>query len=303
MPLRNGRMTPETDPLEAFTLFFGLGFAVLIGLTARRPLLGLGVGAANLVLAVVAGWLTPRMRAARMSGIAWFGTALPLLVFFAFYREAMLVLASGHLVWRDAELTRLEHGLTWTVPTLHSPFLGEWLAFAYMAYVPMLLFASWLLFGVSGRDASSPARSMVRAVCVTWACCFVLYLLFPVLGPRFLEPSIQLARLGNGPFSRAAIENQQRFMLHGGAFPSAHVAASVVTLAALWVWRRGWLWIFVPLVANLVVAAVYLNYHYAIDALVGGVLGVAVFLADLRFFGRGRGTGREELATAITEDG
>lgn len=300
MLFKHGRRAHETDPLESFTLVFGLGFAALIGLTAERPLLGVGVAAANLVLTLAAGWLIPRMRAARASGIAWLGTALPLLVFFAFYREAMLVLASGKLVWRDADLSRLEFGLTWAIPTLHSSILGEWLAFAYMVYVPMLLFASWLLFRVSRRDPSSPARRMVRAVCVTWACCFVLYLLFPVLGPRFLEPEIQLARLGNGPFSHAAIENQQRFMLHGGAFPSAHVAASVVALAALWIWRPRWLWVFVPLVANLTAAAIYLNYHYAIDAVIGGVLGAGVFLADLRFVGGERAGGRGQLAA---EDG
>lgn len=300
MPLGSERLR-ETDPLETFTLFFGLGFAALIGLTAERPLLGLEVGAANLVLTMASGALISRMRGARWPGVAWFGTALPLLVFFAFYREAMLVLASGQLVWRDAELSRLEFGLTWAIPTLHSPALGEWFASAYMAYVPMLLLASWLLFKVSGRSPDSPARRMVRSVCVTWACCFVLYLLCPVLGPRFLDPAIQLERLGNGPFSHAAIENQQRFMLHGGAFPSAHVAASVVALAALWIWRRGWLWVFVPLVANLTVAAVYLHYHYAIDAIVGVALGAAVFLADLRFVGRGRTYGRESPATATAD--
>lgn len=297
MPFGYGRLASETDPLERFTLLFGLGFAALIGLIAGRPLLGLAVGAANLVLAVTAALLIPRIRAAHAPGIAWFGTALPLLVFFAFYREAMLVLTSGKLAWRDAELSRLELGLTWAIPTLHSALLGEWLAFAYMAYLPMLLLATWILFRASGRDASSRARRMVRAVCITWGCCFVLYLLYPVLGPRFLEPGIQLARLGNGPFSRAAIENQQRFMLHGGAFPSAHVAASVVALAALWTWRRGWLWVFVPLVVNLTAAAVYLNYHYAIDALVGGMLGGAVFLADLRFICRG------QLAVSSAEGG
>jgi membrane-associated phospholipid phosphatase len=296
------RLARDTDPLERFTLLFGVGFAALIGVTAGRPLLGLGVGAANLVLTLGAGWLVPRMRAARPPGVAWFGTVLPLLVFFAFYREAMLVLASGRLAWRDAELSRLELGLTWAVPTWHSPALGEWMAFAYMAYVPMLLLASWLLFRISERDRSSPARRMVRAVCVTWACCFVLYLIYPVLGPRFLEPGIQLARLGDGPFSRAAIENQQRFMLHGGAFPSAHVAASIVALAALWMWRPGWLWVFVPLVANLTAAAIYLNYHYAIDAVVGGVLGATVFFADLRFVGREHADSRGQLAAATPED-
>jgi len=62
----------------------------------------------------------------------------------------------------------------------------------------------------------------------------------------------------------------------GAAFPSSHVAAAVVaTLCALRFWRPLGL-VLLPLTLGMVFAVVYGQFHYAVDALGGLVVAVAV---------------------------
>jgi membrane-associated phospholipid phosphatase len=63
--------------------------------------------------------------------------------------------------------------------------------------------------------------------------------------------------------------------VHGGAFPSAHVAGSVVALISAWRFARPvgrWL---SPVVLSVCAATVYGRYHYAMDVF-GGVLAAVI---------------------------
>ena len=66
----------------------------------------------------------------------------------------------------------------------------------------------------------------------------------------------------------------------GSGFPSSHVAGSVVALIFAF---RGWRplgWILLVPVAGILVAVVYLQIHYVIDAIAGlGLAGIASVLA------------------------
>ncbi len=274
-------MSAARDPIDRFTAVFGVAYALMIGAVARDAWVGVGVAASNAVL----GWsllrVAPRLRGACNGGLAYAGTVLPLLVFFVFYRESMLALASPVIAFHDAALVTIERGASTFVPTFPHPWLGECLALAYMAYLPLLFLASIALFESGGRGATAPAARTLRCIGYAWAVCFVLYLAFPVLGPRFLDPALQAARLGTGPFSRLAVANEG-LMLRGGAFPSAHVAATAVSLLALWRWRRRLFWALLPVGVSLAAGAVYLGYHYVIDVLAGFVVGVGAFALDVR---------------------
>lgn len=269
------------DPVDRFTAAYGIAFAALVGVVGRDARVLAEVAVGNALLGWVALRLTPALRAARAWPVAYLGAVVPPLVFFVFYRESMAVLGSPTLAFHDAALIAVERNATAAIPTLPWRWAGEWFAFAYMAYVPMLLVATVALFAAEARGAAAPVSRTLRCVCYVWAACFTAYLLFPILGPRFLDPALHAARLGPGPFSRLAVANQ-RLMLRGGAFPSAHVAATTVAFLGLWSWRRRLFWALLPIGASLALGAVYLGYHYVADVIAGGGLAVCAFVLDAR---------------------
>ncbi len=268
------------DPLDSFSLGFGVLFAVLVGVGSGRAATGLEVLLLNLVVGGTAVAVLPRLRAGR-SVSRFFGVALQLVIFYLYYLEARLALGGPAVPWRDATVASVE--LPWWramsgVP--QSGVLGELLAFGYMAYVPMLLGVIVALLADEPRGALAPAESLVRRVCLAWALCFVVFVVVPVLGPRFQFPALQAGRLGKGLFSSLAHLNQTYGMLHGGSFPSAHVAATAVAVWSAWRWRRALLWLVLPLAVLLAVACVYLAYHYVVDVVVGVLFGAAGVVAD-----------------------
>jgi membrane-associated phospholipid phosphatase len=112
--------------------------------------------------------------------------------------------------------------------------------------------------------------STMLALTVVYGICFVAYALFPVDGPRYL---VGAAAAPEGPIRSFVLTLLDRGSSRGTAFPSSHVAASVVSsLCALRYQRR--VGVVVTLVtAALIVATVYGGFHYAVDALVGVILG------------------------------
>ena len=266
---------------EAFSAAFGVGFGGLIWLM-RGGILGAWPLVANLVAAGLILWGLPRLRTRSSRVARYFGVGLPLLAFYLYYREAAVALAAPDVAWHDEFLVRLER-LLWTTTLPFPGWITAWLAIGYHAYVPLLVVATVGAFGGGDDTGCSRMGRMVGAVCISWAVCDVLFLLYPVMGPRFMFPNLQWDRMGAGVLARFASVYQEQGMLRGGAFPSAHVAGGVAALVPLWRWRRILFWVLVPVTVGLVAGAVYFGYHYVTDVVVGATIGGAVtFLAVLR---------------------
>ncbi|MGH9758601.1 MAG: phosphatase PAP2 family protein, partial [Candidatus Acidiferrales bacterium] len=72
----------------------------------------------------------------------------------------------------------------------------------------------------------------------------------------------------------AAIDLIERFgRVHGAAFPSAHVAGSMVAILAARRYRPWLFWVCLPFFICMCVATVYGRYHYVADVLAGIVVG------------------------------
>src|SRR5258706_15500246 len=108
----------------------------------------------------------------------------------------------------------------------------------YLAYFPILYASPLGLWLVGRREA---ARRTIFAVMVTFYLCYVVFLFFPVAGPRYAFDAAHNAATNVGP-ARFAQWLLDRGDSWGAAFPSSHVAASVVaTGMALRYWRAlGW---------------------------------------------------------------
>jgi membrane-associated phospholipid phosphatase len=100
-------------------------------------------------------------------------------------------------------------------------------------------------------------------------------LLFPVIGPRHVFPAADNAATQTA-IARLAAGFLEHVAAWGAAFPSSHVAASVAaTAAALREWRAIGRTLVVPTVL-LALGSVYGQFHYAIDAVAGLGVGLAV---------------------------
>jgi membrane-associated phospholipid phosphatase len=111
---------------------------------------------------------------------------------------------------------------------------------------------------------------------------YVIALLFPIESPYFSLAPLNLAPLVGGPFT-ATIELVEHFgRVHGAAFPSAHVAGSMVALLAARRYKPWLFWICLPFFAAMCVATVYGRYHYVADVIAGIAMGAIGWTAGQR---------------------
>ncbi|HEX9283510.1 MAG TPA: phosphatase PAP2 family protein [Gemmatimonadales bacterium] len=157
-----------------------------------------------------------------------------------------------------------------------NPLLSWALHGCYLAYYAILYASPLGLWFTGRRDA---ARRTIFAVMVTFYLCYVMFLFFPVAGPRYTFDLAHNAATEVWP-ARAAQWLLDRGDSWGAAFPSSHVAAAVVAaLCALRFWRPLGLVLMLPTI-GLVLSVVYGQFHYAVDAVAGLLVALAVFASQ-----------------------
>ena len=197
-------------------------------------------------------------------------------LFFLFCFEEMSRLV--HLVnpgWEDSRLLAFDRWLTGVNPSLWfehlaHPWLTEFMEFSYFTYFVYLLILGGVLY--YRRDLRSYWAVMTYSE-VAYVLGYVIAMLFPIQSPWFTLAGQWHTGLAGGPFTGLIYLIEKYGRVHGAAFPSQHVAG---TMAALWgAWRhRRWLfWTFLPFVACMCVATVYVRNHYVADVLGGLVTG------------------------------
>ena len=163
-------------------------------------------------------------------------------------------------------------------PRMHVAMVSEMLHVAYAAYYLLIYLPPIALYLRGRRDAFV---STMLALTVVYGVCFVTYALFPVDGPRYL---VGAAAAPDGPIRSFVLTLLDRGSSRGTAFPSSHVAASVVSSLCALRYQRlvGVVVTFVT--AALTIATVYGGFHYAVDALVGVILGGLAWAVSIGAF-------------------
>jgi membrane-associated phospholipid phosphatase len=152
------------------------------------------------------------------------------------------------------------------------PWLSRVLHAGYLSYYFILAGAPLALW-LSGRREG--ARRVTLAMMATFYICYAIFLVFPVAGPRYFFSPAANAATGTA-IARLTHRLLDAGAAWGTAFPSSHVAVSLVAAGtAMREWR--------PLGAVLLVAAslltlgtVYGQLHYAVDAVAGACLAAVV---------------------------
>jgi membrane-associated phospholipid phosphatase len=257
-------------PLDRATLAYtGVALAAALAIGPHRLPAAVLLPAALLLVAAVAGVLAPRARAAA-GGDSFVAEFYPLVLTVALYTHVGLVNAARG-VSHDARVQRWEEAIFGGQPSLEwirafpQPAWSTLLHAAYLSYYLILAGAPLGLWWSGRRKA---ARHALLAMMGTFYLCYTVFLLFPVAGPRYLFPPAHNAATA---VPLAALTHR---LLEGGsawgtAFPSSHVAVSLVAAVLAWRSWRPLGAVLLPAAALLTLGTVYGQFHYATDALAG----------------------------------
>jgi membrane-associated phospholipid phosphatase len=216
--------------------------------------------------------------------LLWLRHWYPQLVFlFCFEELGMLV----HLVrkgWSDTWFLQFDYWLVGTHPAewfaQHSrPPLTDFMQMAYLSYFFFLTILAITLYrrGANPPPAGRPRIFSFWAVMTSsmaaYAIGYVISTFIPVESPYFSLASLHLPPLQGGPFTKLSDIIEHFGRVHGGAFPSEHVAGSFVALLGAWRYRRRLFWIFLPFLACMCVSTIYVRNHYIADVIAGFATG------------------------------
>lgn len=164
-----------------------------------------------------------------------------------------------------------------------APLLSELLHAAYVSYYAIIYVPPVVLYLCGRRE------TFYRTVCglmTVFAFCYLIFVMFPVAGPRYVWPPPPA--VFDGPVRRFVLHVLAAGSAKGTAFPSSHVAVATVQsiLAFRWSARVGVA--LSVLTTGLALGAVYGGFHYGVDVLAGAAVGLVIGIT-LMIANRGAG--------------
>lgn len=229
----------------------------------------------------------------------------PLLFLFLTYRETELYMRVFRDRWIDPGVTAMELSLFGVHPTLWlqrfvHPWLNELFKFVYGTYF-LLIPALPLALFAARRDGE--LLEYVFTLLVSFYLCYIGFMIFPAMGPRYywgsgdpgrsypfpLVPNPEGITL-NPPHLRGYIFSWIVDSLMSGGdstgacIPSAHNAAAIVVLLGIRRHFRRFFPAALPLVIAVCLSTVYNRYHYVTDMVSGVAVGLASVALGRRLF-------------------
>lgn len=175
------------------------------------------------------------------------------------------------------------------VENLYHPVLNEIMQWSYAIYWFTIPVSTAVLYF---RRKYDECEELLFVTFLTFYVCYIVFILFPVSGPRF-----HLAEYFSKPYEglflvpllRKLVENAG---LRGAAFPSSHVAVSVVIYQYLrLVERKIAVRFFLPAVILLSLATVYGRYHYFLDMFSGLIFGLLIAKLTIPYLKKNKSVG------------
>ncbi len=180
--------------------------------------------------------------------------------------------------WLDPWINGIESTVFGCYPTvwfqtIAKPWLTELMMFAYVIYG---LLIPIIAFFCHQRGQERGLERYLTELGLTNMLCYLCYILFPVAGPSRALSTSYLGPLDGYFFTAVTEYLKANVHLAGGAFPSAHCAASTVMLKAAYRHHRKTSYVLFPLIILIYVSTVYGGFHYVTDVVAG--IGVALFV-------------------------
>ena len=191
--------------------------------------------------------------------------------------------------------------------TFSSPVVSELMDMGYASYYPMILLVALYYFIWQYKEYERAAF----VVMASFFAYYVIFVLVPVAGPTFYYKAVGIDQITagifpnihdyfnshtdclpspgytDGMFYHLVEEAKAAGERPTAAFPSSHVGISTVIMFLVWHTKnRRMFYCFVPFYVFLCLATVYIQAHYAVDALAGLISG-AMFYFLFMFLSRG----------------
>jgi len=236
-------------------------------------------------IAVLAQWATVSRNAAVQFARHWY--PLPLYIFF--FEELQGLVHAIFPGWFDRWLIQFDFNFAQVHPSVWltqfaSPTLNDAMQFAYMTYFLYLVILPGILYFERQFIAF---WTVMTATAIAHYSVYVIAVLLPVESPYFSLASLNTAPLVGGPFTSTIELIEHLGRVHGAAFPSAHVAGSMVAILAARRYKPWLFWICLPFFVAMCVATVYGRYHYVADVIAGIAVGAIGWAAGQVLMERG----------------
>ena len=159
------------------------------------------------------------------------------------------------------------------------PWFHELMEFAYFSYY--FLSASVVVLCFKYKDLPDDQRwytlrCFVRDLSVTMLLCYTLYTIFPAWGPKYFRAGY--IDVGGWIFTDIMLYIHNNGALLGAAFPSSHVAGSMIPWWYVWTRFPRYKWPMTIIFVLLCMSTVYNRYHYVVDVFAGLILGAVVLI-------------------------
>ncbi len=276
--IASSAVVPDTGTISLGSRAFPRGYAVAAGFLAALGLI--------LLLAAV-----ERRYGGRV--LSFLRTLYPLRLITPFFLESILLSAQvfggrSH----DAFFRALDEAIFGFEPYLEFyksfesfPRFNELMFGSYFMYYVMIATVLWIPWIRGDREETERAVFVYFMIQLTVA---VWYVFFRVQGPKYWIPELRNHWYGNFagfffvPFFQRGFET---VTLSGAAFPSSHVLFSTLCVLFAWRWDKRFLAFYLPMLALVLLATIYIFAHYAVDGLAALVLAPLLYLAYSRMYG------------------
>jgi membrane-associated phospholipid phosphatase len=221
------------------------------------------------LMSMVVGLAYARSRQVRL--LSFISHWYPPTLFLFFFEEIGLIVHAIFPGWFDDILINADYALFGAHPTVwveqfSNYWLNEYMQLVYMSYFLLTIGFGAYLWSKGRRDDFAV---FIASTCVAYYLSYVIFVLFPIESPYHTLRHLQQVELNGGPFTAFINLIEKHGRVHGGAFPSTHVAGSMAVLFSSYRFapRIGY-WL-TPLVLSISVATVYGRYHYVMDVFAG----------------------------------
>ncbi|HKX32170.1 MAG TPA: phosphatase PAP2 family protein [Blastocatellia bacterium] len=221
------------------------------------------------LLAMIVGLAFARSRGVKILSVLshWY----PPFIFLFFFEEIGSTVHAIFPGWFDAYLIEADRAIFGVHPTLwveqfSSFWLNEYMQLVYTSYFLLTIgLGAHLWFRRRHQDFAV----FMASTCAAYYLSYVIFVLFPIESPHHTLNHLQQVELTGGPFTAFINLIEKHGRVHGGAFPSTHVAGAMVVLfSAFRFARRIGYWL-TPLILSICVSTVYGRYHYVVDVFAG----------------------------------
>lgn len=262
-------------------LILVLGSIGAVRLDDRTLLLGGALGGIAWCALAIATFAPPGSDRSSWKGTLQFAACWLIFPLFKAIREVFIthtadaaLLALDRRLWGGLSLP--EHLLSWERPWLSELLSGGYFLFYFVVLLPAIV--------LSLRRRSREAKAFFLGLTTMYLVGFAGYLLVPAGGPYMAFPDSFPYPVHGGAMTALLAGVVKAGITGMDVFPSLHSGIGVYVLGffALGGYRRTAL-LLAPIILALVVATLYLRYHYGIDVLCGIALAAAVLALVQRY--------------------